>query len=88
MQMEAYLKASRFRQTIEQHKRAMGGGTAMGPTPAGQQLQVRRGWQGARHTPATHITLNSAEQMQSMMLAATHVLLGALDAVCAAASLV
>jgi hypothetical protein len=41
LQMEAYLKASRFRQTIEQHKRAMGGGNAMGPTPAGQALQVR-----------------------------------------------
>jgi hypothetical protein len=40
LQMEAYLKASRFRQTIEQHKRALGGGTALGPTPAGQQLQV------------------------------------------------
>jgi hypothetical protein len=43
LQMEAYLKASRFRQTIEQHKRAMGGGNAMGPTPAGQVLQVG-GW--------------------------------------------
>lgn len=39
-QMDAYLKASRFRQTIEQYKRALGGGSALGPTPAGQQLQV------------------------------------------------
>jgi hypothetical protein len=39
--MDAYLKASRFRQTIEQYKRALGGGNAMGPTPAGQQVQVR-----------------------------------------------
>jgi hypothetical protein len=56
LQMEAYLKASRFRQTIEQHKRAMGGGNAMGPTPAGQVLQVGRlevmlWWQAGESKP-------------------------------------
>jgi hypothetical protein len=40
VQMSTYLTASKFRQTIEKHKKALGGGL-QGPQEAGEALQVR-----------------------------------------------
>eukprot|EP00775_Hariotina_reticulata_P011344 gene11344-11493_t len=40
VQMETYLTASKFRQTIEKHKKAIGGGL-QGPQAQGEELQVR-----------------------------------------------
>lgn len=37
--MSTYIKASKFRQTIEKHKKALGGGL-QGPQEAGEALQV------------------------------------------------
>jgi hypothetical protein len=42
VQMTTYLTASKFRQTIEKHKKALGGGL-QGPQEAGESLQVRLG---------------------------------------------
>jgi len=39
--METYLTASKFRQTIEKHKKAIGGGGLQGPQAEGEVLQVR-----------------------------------------------
>ena len=46
IQMTTYLKASAFRQQIEKHKKALGGGTQLGPQDAAGVVQVGGGGEG------------------------------------------